>query len=78
MTLFLAGILSANLARREHPPVPAARWRPDADARDQASRRRPVVSLRAERLTYVVGFAFLFVFLFWVTGFDIARALSGG
>ena len=36
------------------------------------------VSLRAERLTYVVGFVFLFAFLIWVTGFDIVRILSGG
>ena len=28
------------------------------------------ISLRAERLTYVVGFVFLFAFLIWVTGFD--------
>jgi membrane-associated protease RseP (regulator of RpoE activity) len=36
------------------------------------------ISLRAERLTYVVGFVFLFAFLIWVTGFDIIRGLSGG
>ena len=36
------------------------------------------ISLRAERLTYVVGFVFLFAFLIWVTGFDIVRILSGG
>jgi membrane-associated protease RseP (regulator of RpoE activity) len=36
------------------------------------------ISLRAERLTYVVGFVFLFGFLIWVTGFDIVRVLSGG
>jgi membrane-associated protease RseP (regulator of RpoE activity) len=36
------------------------------------------ISLRAERLTYVVGFMFLFAFLIWVTGFDIARQLGGG
>jgi regulator of sigma E protease len=35
------------------------------------------ISLRAERLTYVVGFAVLMAFLIWVSGFDIARILSG-
>ena len=36
------------------------------------------ISLRAERLTYLVGFVFLFAFLIWITGFDIIRGLSGG
>ena len=36
------------------------------------------ISLRAERLTYVVGFVFLFAFLIWVTGFDLIRILGGG
>ena len=40
LTLYVAGILSANLARREHPAVPAARRRPDADDRAQAALRR--------------------------------------
>jgi membrane-associated protease RseP (regulator of RpoE activity) len=31
------------------------------------------VSLRAERLTYAVGFVVLMAFILWVTGFDIAR-----
>ena len=39
MTLYVAGILSANLAAREHPAVPAARRRPDADDRAQADLR---------------------------------------
>ncbi len=34
------------------------------------------ISLRAERLTYVVGFVVLFAFLIWVTGFDIMRILA--
>ena len=29
------------------------------------------ISLRAEQLTYMVGFVFLFAFLIWITGFDI-------
>ena len=36
------------------------------------------ISLRAERLTYLVGFVFLFAFLIWITGFDIVRSLGGG
>ena len=32
------------------------------------------LSLQAERLTYLVGFVFLFAFLIWITAFDIARA----
>jgi hypothetical protein len=28
-------------------------------------------------MAYVVGFAFLFAFLIWVSGFDIHRILSG-
>jgi membrane-associated protease RseP (regulator of RpoE activity) len=35
------------------------------------------ISLRAERLTYFVGFIFLFAFILWVTGFDIIRSLGG-
>ena len=34
------------------------------------------ISARAERLTYVVGFAFLFAFLIWVSGFDLLRSLG--
>jgi hypothetical protein len=33
--------------------------------------------MRAERLTYLVGFAFLFAFIIWVSGFDLARAVGG-
>ena len=36
------------------------------------------ISLRAEQLTYMVGFVFLFGFLIWITGFDILRGLTGG
>jgi len=36
------------------------------------------LSIRAERLTYFVGFAMLLLFLVWVTAFDIARGLGGG
>jgi regulator of sigma E protease len=36
------------------------------------------ISLQAERLTYLVGFGFLFAFLIWITYFDLARLGSGG
>jgi membrane-associated protease RseP (regulator of RpoE activity) len=36
------------------------------------------ISLRAERLTYLVGFVVLFAFLIWVTGYDVIRSLTGG
>jgi membrane-associated protease RseP (regulator of RpoE activity) len=35
------------------------------------------ISVRAEQLTYMVGFAFLFAFLIWITGFDILRQFGG-
>ena len=31
------------------------------------------VSLRAERLTYAIGFLVLMAFILWVTGFDLLR-----
>jgi hypothetical protein len=31
------------------------------------------ISLRAERLTYAIGFVFLLAFILWISGFDIAR-----
>ena len=34
------------------------------------------IILRAEQLTYAVGFVVLFAFLIWITGFDIAEASS--
>ena len=37
----------------------------------------PRISLRAEQVTYVVGFVFLFAFLIWVTGFDVIRQIGG-
>jgi hypothetical protein len=36
------------------------------------------ISLRAEQLTYAVGFVALFAFLIWITVFDIARQVGGG
>jgi len=75
VTLFLAGVLSANLAVINilpFPPLDGGRMLVIVLKRVFGSR----ISLRAERLTYLVGFAFLFVFLIWVTGFDILRSLG--
>ena len=35
-------------------------------------------AISVERLTYLVGFVFLFGFLIWITYFDIARQVGGG
>ena len=35
-------------------------------------------ALSVERLTYLVGFVFLFGFLIWITYFDIVRQVGGG
>jgi regulator of sigma E protease len=77
MTLYVAGILSANLALVNSLPFP-----PLDGGRLLMIVLRSIfgarISLRAERLTYVVGFMFLFAFLIWITGFDLVRMLSGG
>ena len=36
------------------------------------------ISLRAEQLTYAIGFVALFTFLIWITVFDVARQFGGG
>jgi regulator of sigma E protease len=77
VTLYLAGILSANLAVVNilpFPPLDGGRMLMLVLKRVAGSR----LSVRVERLTYFVGFAMLLAFLVWVTGFDIARGLSGG
>ena len=71
-TLYLAAILSANLAVVNvlpFPPLDGGRMVVTL-IKSIAGRR---VSLRAEQFTYVVGFAFLFAFLVWITVFDVAR-----
>ena len=75
MTLYVAGILSANLAVVNilpFPPLDGGRMLMITLKRLFGAR----ISLRAEQLTYVVGFVFLFGFIIWVSGFDIARALG--
>jgi regulator of sigma E protease len=76
ITLYVAGILSANLAVVNilpFPPLDGGRILIITLKRLFGSR----ISLQAERMTYVVGFLFLFVFLIWITGFDIVRGLGG-
>jgi regulator of sigma E protease len=76
ITLYVAGILSANLAVVNilpFPPLDGGRMLIITLKRLVGAR----ISLQAERMTYVVGFVFLFVFLIWISGFDIVRALGG-
>jgi len=76
MTLYVAGILSANLAVVNilpFPPLDGGRMLMITLKRIFGAR----ISLRAEQLTYVVGFVFLFAFIIWVTGFDIIRIVGG-
>jgi regulator of sigma E protease len=71
-TLLFAGILSANLALVNILPFP-----PLDGGRILVILLKSVagtrISVRAERLTYLVGFVLLFAFLIYVTVFDIAR-----
>jgi regulator of sigma E protease len=76
LTLYVAAVLSANLAlvnSLPFPPLDGGRALMIVLKSAFGSR----ISLRAERLTYVVGFVVLFGFLIWVTGFDILRILGG-
>ena len=61
----------------QHPAVPAARRRPDADDRRSSASSGRGSASAPEQLTYMVGFVFLFAFIIWVTGFDIIRSLGG-
>lgn len=76
LTLYIAGILSANLAVVNilpFPPLDGGRMLMLTLKRIFGTR----ISVRAEQLTYVVGFVFLFAFIIWVTGYDIIRSLGG-
>jgi regulator of sigma E protease len=93
-TLYLAGLLSANLALVNILPFPpldggrmlvllikailsgGGRALRAAGIRVSGPSSQAVMS--AERLTYLVGFVFLFGFLIWITYFDIARQVGGG
>ena len=76
ITLYVAGVLSANLAVVNilpFPPLDGGRMLIITLKRLFGAR----ISVRAEQLTYMVGFVFLFAFLIWITGFDIVRGLGG-
>lgn len=72
VTLYVAGILSVNLGvvnLLPFPPLDGGRAAVLIIKRFFGSR----VSLRAERLTYGIGFVILMAFILWVTGFDLLR-----
>jgi regulator of sigma E protease len=76
MTLYVAAILSVNLGVVNilpFPPLDGGRMLVLILKRLFGAR----VSLRAERLTYAVGFVVLMAFILWISGFDIARLGSG-
>ena len=78
MTLYFAGILSANLALVNilpFPPLDGGRMLMLVLKALPGGKR---ISLRAEQLTYAVGFVFLFAFLIWITVFDVIRQVGGG
>jgi regulator of sigma E protease len=75
MTLYVAAILSANLAVVNvlpFPPLDGGRMLM-ITLKSIFGRR---ISLKAEQMTYMVGFVFLFAFLIWITGFDVLRELG--
>ena len=72
LTLYVAAILSVNLGVVNilpFPPLDGGRMAVLVIKRLFGSR----VSLRAERLTYAIGFVVLMAFMLWVTGFDLVR-----
>ena len=76
LTLYVAAILSANLAIVNilpFPPLDGGRMLMITLKSLFGAR----ISLRAEQLTYMVGFVFLFAFLIYITGNDILRSLGG-
>jgi regulator of sigma E protease len=78
MTLYVAAILSANLALVNvlpFPPLDGGRML--VIVLKAIPRFGSRISLRAEQLTYAIGFVALFTFLIWVTVFDIARQVGG-
>jgi regulator of sigma E protease len=76
---FMIGLLSANLALVNilpFPPLDGGRMLMIALKAIPGVGGR--ISLRAEQLTYAIGFVALFGFLIWITVFDIARQFGGG
>jgi regulator of sigma E protease len=93
VTLYVAGILSANLALVNVLPFPPldggrmmvlvlkATYGGSLRGLRRIGVRVPGLSsetgIRIERLTYVAGFVVLFGFLIWVSGFDVLKILRG-
>jgi regulator of sigma E protease len=77
--LYMAALLSANLALVNVLPFP-----PLDGGRILMILLKAIpfygkrISMRAEQLTYAVGFVALFTFLIWITVFDVAKQLGGG
>jgi len=75
----VAGILSANLALVNVLPFPPLDGgRIFVLLLKAIPRYGAKISVRAERLTYAIGFVALFGFLIWITVFDVIRGLGGG
>lgn len=78
MTLYIAGILSANLALVNvlpFPPLDGGRILVLLLKALPFGRR---ISARAEQATYAIGFLLMFAFLIWITVFDVIRGVTGG
>jgi len=79
LTLYVAGILSANLALVNFLPFPPLDGgRMLVILLKAIPRYGARISVRAERLTYAIGFVALFTFLIWITVFDVVRQIGGG
>ncbi len=79
LTLYVAGILSANLALVNFLPFPPLDGgRMVVLVLKAIPRYGSRISVRAERLTYAIGFIALFTFLIWITVFDVVRQVGGG
>jgi regulator of sigma E protease len=76
--VYMIGVLSANLALVNILPFPPLDGGRMLMLVLKALPGGKLISIRAERLTYAVGFMFLFAFLIWVTVFDVIRQFGGG
>jgi regulator of sigma E protease len=77
--LYMAALLSANLALVNvlpFPPLDGGRILMILLKAIQGYGKR--ISVRAEQLTYAVGFVALFTFLIWITVFDVVKQVGGG
>jgi regulator of sigma E protease len=77
--LYMAALLSANLALVNvlpFPPLDGGRILMILLKAIPGYGKR--ISVRAEQLTYAVGFVALFTFLIWITVFDVVKQVGGG